>query len=179
MAYISPLYAQSFDVMNYNELINKHKLAEKYDQNTGRFLDTFSEILPIPEVEKRIETTQTQINFCEQQIANLSKEVFFDALTNTDEEPLWNKIAILDKKIDDLKKQLENDKIQLNVYAGIPPIQTVHELIKQILNDTSQIINKSDSDYLFNLLPPPALSPPHIRPCESLMSFFLIKIKAP
>ncbi|MBI3039066.1 hypothetical protein HYY75_08475 [bacterium] len=130
---IAGAFSQQISSINFQDLIEKHRIAKRFDLVTHRFLGTPSEFRNIASISQRLAKVSIEIHLLQEQSAkNLAslgenKISFF-------EENFWAKLQERKKLI----KILEEEKINLEAQVMLgtyTPDLTILPTIKTMIND--------------------------------------------
>lgn len=154
------LNAQTFNTVDLERLLQNHPMMSQFEQETGRFKGTPSEI-------RNIETLKTDSASISRYIETLNadrKKKLQLLMTSTDEssneESLWNYLNECDQQIE--KKKLELKEVEdLIITEGVPGFETVLKIVTTIKSDIFSHINASNTIVLNRLPRTGANIPPY------------------
>jgi hypothetical protein len=169
---VLPGKCQTFSVYNLERLVNNHPLMKNYNPETKRFKDTPSEIKSVEVLEKQIASVSAEIIKLEALRAKMLNDSF--SSQSFDENSLWKSIRTISFKENKLKNQLAGFENLLDT-DGIPPIETLLEVVRGIAHDVlNEIHQKSSEDEIcLNKFPRFYQSPPDFR-SNPFKKFFVL-----
>lgn len=137
------VYALDYKEVDIDDLLISHPLFSKYDNETGRFKDTKSEILSLEEVEHRKQAVTDKLNSLKENKSSLSSNSDLLGAFSSSNDENWNKIAEIDKEIAVLETE-EKYYESLKNNEGIPGDSTVYNVVSQIASETINPIKKAN-----------------------------------
>jgi hypothetical protein len=145
------LKAQQINWLDFERLIKKHPMMKNFDPATNRFKNTSSEILDVKDLQKQLASITQNLEKLNQEKSQLVASSLFNE-SSANEEATWNSLKAIENNIESLstkKVQLEQS-IQNNGYTAAT---TILPIIRSILRDQFNEIEKNKTDILLNKLP--------------------------
>ncbi len=175
LAFNANLYSWEFKEINYMEMLENHEMFEKYDEETGRFKGTRSEILPIESVIERLENKRQKRENIEREKGKFVENSLIFSM-DTDDNMSWDQIAKLDLKLADIDEKIAYYE-ELLEDGGIPNLDSITNIIKDITKDLDEKIMEETNENTIVLNKLPAytygLHAPNINNKENGYGFFL------
>jgi hypothetical protein len=142
-----------FKEFEHLKMLKEHPQYESYEPEVGRFKGTDSEIIPMQELEERIENLKGLIASLKEQKGSLvSASMIFDMDSEANQS--WEQIARIDEELLGVEAEVEALKV-LWEEGGIPGQETIFGVVQKMTMDVkAQIKALSDEGVIvLNKLP--------------------------
>lgn len=153
---LKPSYGQTFSACDLERLLGQHPMMKDYQEKTGRFANTPSEIVPMERVLAQIASAQAEISLFTSRREELLAGSL-EATENPDEMSLWLELTRLADEIKARKARLAELE-ELQATNGVPPVSRVLPIARKILLDTREKF--PEADIVVNYLPRFLMPPP-------------------
>lgn len=143
---------QTFRSVDLERLIQSHPMMKNFDQKTGRFKNTNTQVRPVEEIKKEISQLNSEIN----DLRISRQELLCKNLANTanpkDDQKTWETLNEMEKKSKSLKSTLESLE-ELLTYNGVPPLSRNLTIARKIISETKQSMKVGEDEIIINKLP--------------------------
>jgi len=126
------LNASAFSEVDLQRLLKNHPIMKNYQPETGRFLNTPSEIQPIEKIKVVISSLTSRIELLESEKKRKLSDHF--STESSGEESLWQSLKGKDSEIESAAKEIKHLK-ELSAAGGIPGFETVLKISEEIWKD--------------------------------------------